>query len=747
MRRFATLFASTVALALLLITSGCGGGSDGSDGAPGPQGPPGPQLPATALESCEVCHGEGRVADLEVAHGLVDSPFAVTPDITSLTTTFNSVTVNDPGTTVLNLSFADQNGDPVTGLTTTNVFNREIRFTIARLYPSAAGDASYWMSYVYSSGGSPTYDRSGTLVETGTAGTYDFTFSVDISAGATAPNAVTVPTAVTYDANATHRIGMQTGGGSSILPASNATHTFVPAIGGGDGTGVTVTRDMVETATCNECHGDLVIHGRRRDTNYCVTCHNPGLPDADFKEFIHKIHRGRYLPSVVAGGTYEVGGHDYTHVGFPMFPLSDGAGIQNCSKCHDGSNTNTPDGDNWKSVPTAEACGSCHDDVNFTTGANHTAGARTNAECATCHGSSSTYAPAVVHNRAANSGPGLIADATATLQYVISSATYSTLTGQLTVEFSVVDPTDSNAPYDLNPTTGDDPFTSSGSSLNLSVAWDASKDFTNRGTTSTPASVLSVNVLSEVGAGNITADGTGTYTAVITMPNHSWASGSGMVYLQGHPVGDLDGDGTFSDRLPVPSVSATFAMNDASPTARRAIVDIDLCNECHGTLSLHGSNRTDNIEVCASCHNPSNTDISRRPSDATATADGKAEESIDFKRMIHAIHGAARRENPIVVYGFGGSEHVYDEEEIAYPGVLNNCQTCHLADTYTVPLASYVQGSTISTGSDLADQGDDPNISPTAAVCSSCHDTGTAQGHMEQNGASWEVMEANITTF
>ena len=42
--------------------------------------------------------------------------------------------------------------------------------------------------------------------------------------------------------------------------------------------------------------------------------------------------------------------------------------IRNCDKCHDSLNAATPQASNWKNKPQAEACGACHDGINFRTG-------------------------------------------------------------------------------------------------------------------------------------------------------------------------------------------------------------------------------------------------------------------------------------------------------------------------------------------------------------------------------------------
>jgi OmcA/MtrC family decaheme c-type cytochrome len=142
------------------------------------------------------------------------------------------------------------------------------------------------------------------------------------------------------------------------------------------------------------------------------------------------------------------------------------------------------------------------------------------------------------------------------------------------------------------------------------------------------------------------------------------------------------------------------------------------------------------------CHNPRNTDISRR---SGVGIDGKLEESIDLKRLIHAIHAADRdqhgfRENGIVIYGYGGSTN--DFSHVRFPGILNDCTTCHNSGTYELsgkwemPLQNGILASTISSGMDVADQTDDLYTTPTAAVCSACHDGALAQAHMENLGGA-----------
>ncbi len=214
--------------------------------------------------------------------------------------------------------------------------------------------------------------------------------------------------------------------------------------------------------------------------------------------------------------------------------------------------------------------------------------------------------------------------------------------------------------------------------------------------------------------------------------------------IEGHPAGDFDGDGTFSDRVPVTSVFQYFPIGGAAVTNRRGIVNINSCNQCHDILSLHGNNRTNEPQVCVICHNANATDIEVRPADPATAADGKVEEAIDFKYMIHAIHAGDAdehgfREDGIVLYGFRGSINDYSEVRMpAGTDNLRNCAGCHTGSTFAVPLASGVLPTTILTEADEEDPDDDTNITPMAAVCSSCHDSLESKTHMSEEGGLFD---------
>ncbi|MGD8570063.1 MAG: OmcA/MtrC family decaheme c-type cytochrome [Gammaproteobacteria bacterium] len=786
-------FAMAIAAIFILLAGGCTG-SDGSNGAPGTPG----------------------------ANGL---PYV--SDAQELAIQITSVTINSEP--VVNFKVTNENGIGVTGLTTSG-----LRFNIAKLM---ATSPSQWQNYILitqtadSGPGSgvtavqATRENNGTL-DDHNDGSYTYTFNTDItnvSCPAPCKDVYGNSLDVTYDPTLTHRVGMQTRGD---LPEANAVYTFRPSDGAT--TGIT-TRDIVKTANCNECHDKLSAHDARIEVKYCVLCHNPGSQDpdsidpaknttpdlqpavirssgaVDFKIMIHKIHRGEMLPSVELGpdlqdgtaddgtGDYAIWGygsskHDFADIVFPQ-------DIRNCTKCHDGADHDTPDGDNWKTQPSMEACGSCHDNIKFGVAGPDSGGTDPNghpggvvldnSECITCH--------------AANRIAGSIEDAHTVytkkgaekFQYEIleicgtavdADPVCAPSTVGPVVKFRVSDPTGGThafgTAYDVRSAGTDAEFSNSSASLNVLMAWNT-LDYTNAGGNGTPpARANSVNALT-----NATSNGDGTFNIVLPdIPGAALASGSGVVAIEGHPAAPGK-SGTFTDAVEatVKAQVAYFAITDSNPEPRREIINITTkCDRCHDVLSVHGNNRSDEAQHCVMCHNPSNTDYNRRPKDAngllTGGIDGKDEESIDFKRMIHAIHAASSsnydgtiahgfREQGIVVYGYGGGIH--DFSDVRFPGVLSKCDTCHLPDTYKLmdrsdvggtnwefPAQNGVQGSTISSiplatdapsvTTALADRTDDLKISPTAAVCSSCHDGLLAEMHMTLNGALFGATQADI---
>ena len=163
------------------------------------------------------------------------------------------------------------------------------------------------------------------------------------------------------------------------------TFNFVP-----NGSAVTVTRDVIRTASCNTCHDQLAFHGGHAvGMEQCVLCHQPQNADPttgntlDLKVMAHKIHMGSQLPSVVGttttpGVPYQIAGYMGSISNFST--VVDPADPQRCEVCHSQTATGRRAPKPAKAFltePSRAACGACHDDVNFATGANHPGGFQT----------------------------------------------------------------------------------------------------------------------------------------------------------------------------------------------------------------------------------------------------------------------------------------------------------------------------------------------------------------------------------
>ncbi len=675
---------------------------------------------------------------------------AALADATALTITITSVSVG--GAPVVDFTVTNQSGEGMAGLAPA-----DLRFNIAKLVPGTNGGATMWQDYINrASGGAVqgTQERVatgavyGTLVNRGD-GKYTYMFATDITDAAKNPCPASCTDAdgkaldISYQPNIVHRVTIQQG--NSAYPRATGVYDFVPS-----GSSLAVTREVIATAKCNQCHEQLTAHGTRVDTKLCLTCHNrgswvatAGKPNVtvEFRNMIHKIHYGSSLPSVLAGTPYKIGNADFSGATFPQ-------DVRNCTVCHDGTPgaaNATPQGDHWKTSPSMQACGACHDDVYFGVQPDpakpyqitaHPGGPQPDdSTCALCH-ATGRFPGSSMDIAVAHDFPARFKAAAAKFKLNILSASSTTPGSKPVITFSVTDPTNADAPYNIKTHPA---FTAGGNStLTVKIGW-TTKDFGNDGSGQTYGQPISINALSTAA---VPGSAAGTYTVTSPVAVPAGQTGTLRVLMDGHPAGDVTAKGQFNDRLAVKSVFKDYAITGTA-TPRRVVVDIAKCDACHDVLSLHGNNRTDEPQVCAVCHNPNATDASRRPSSSgvlTGGVDGKLEESIDFKTMIHAIHAGQAgkggfRTKGIVVYGFGGS--VNDFSGVVFPGKLNNCATCHVGTSYQLtgvwdaPTANGVKANTISTGASALDASDNLRITPISAVCSSCHDSATAKTHMQ----------------
>lgn len=673
------------------------GACEGDRGEAGVQGNPGPPGPAGAP-------GPGGSA----TNGPV--PEKLNIDIT------NATVAN--GHPVVEFTLEDQDGYAFSNLS-------QASFTVAKLMPGADGDTASWQSYINrietpTAGSWPGTEpqvqattessSTGTLENNGD-GTYRYTFAADLTS-------IVEPFAVTYDPESTHRVGMQIGGEyrGSPLPPSNAVHSFQPSTGSTSDQGIADLR-VVSQENCATCHGDhLAVHGGGRiSVDYCVTCHNPGTTDAqsgeslDFAVMIHRIHAGVALPSVQAGGDYIIWGyrntpHDYSDIHLPQDP-------RNCLTCHDPENPATPEAALITSHPTIEACGSCHDDIDFEAGVGHQA--TNNTECAICHREGSV-AGDVLQSHAI---PAQVA--AQNFQFNILGTENTGPNETPIVKFSITDPRNDDTPYDIKT----DPHFSTGAGLTFRLGWDT-REYVHG-----PAAGLSITGVLTAATPN--DDGTFSMTAAAPMP--ATASGSGTIAMEGRAV-HTDGF-----QIPITGAVEFFPITDTEAQPRRQIVLTEKCTDCHGKnngLAFHGGQRTDEVQLCAVCHNNNTTDIARRAGDTmvdgVSTIDGRSEQSVELKYMIHGIHGADIRDKPYVAYGFGNTPHDYSH--IHYPRPSSDCLACHTEDSWQLPLPEGVRGTTVTTAGTPNDPAVHLKVSATMAACGSCHTSDLADAHMRLNG-------------
>jgi OmcA/MtrC family decaheme c-type cytochrome len=593
-----------------------------------------------------------------------------------------SASIADDGTIKAQIKVTDPKGLPLDreGVTTPGAIST--RFVIGVIPSGQRQYISYITRRVTSTisnltATQATYDSGGTFTKD-EEGVYTYTFATKAPAN--------------FERGSTHSIGVWSARDLSefdmdaVANYSSDVFNFVP-----NGSPVTVTRDVVRTQSCNKCHDPLSAHDERQTLELCNICHNPQGSDPDTGNTIdmvvmtHKIHMGHELPSVQAGGHYQIIGRnnavaDFSTVGFPADP-------RRCTFCHE-QNTGAAQATAYLK-PNRAACGSCHDDVNFATGEKHVNLPQlSDNQCASCH-----VPQGELEFDASIMGAHTIPEFSQELPGVV---------------FEITDVRDGES--GKNPTVtftvknkAGDPVTNiSGMRLSIVMA----------GPTSDYSSYVSETVNNAPGSG-------GTYTYTFNRAIPADAKGTFAMGIEGYANATL-----------LPGTTREMAVRDAgvnkvkyfsvdgSPVApRRQVVSLDKCNSCHAFLSLHGGNRN-TVEQCVLCHNPNTTDSGTRP------ADQQPARTIQLAYMVHRIHTGEESTREIVIYGRGGSRN--DFGEVRYPGDRRNCNACHVNGSEQLPLSESLL------------QVQDPRgllnpMGPATAACTGCHTSTPAASHALSN--------------
>jgi OmcA/MtrC family decaheme c-type cytochrome len=800
--KFSLVRCGMAALVAALV-AGCGGGGSSDAGAPPAVTPP---PTATVLDAVKAA----------AAVAANDTSINSSASFTVLQNAgVPAVTVNSP----LKVNFAVfSDGAVKSDLKITNV-----SFVIAKLLPGTSGNPDQWVNYIYRKetaaagvgpNGKPALASAMQATTDGKQtdaallaaqlvynadGYYTYTFKTDIKDPAQTNGVV-------FEPNRTHRIAIQL----SYTNAAGETVRVNPYFDftiDANGKSVAVTdpsktRKMTDVSSCNSCHDKLALHGGGRvDTQLCVMCHNPGTTDANsgnvltLSTMVHKIHSGRLLKQALDAGKggedYTIWGygnskHDYAEVGFPQ-------DLRNCAKCHTGANASTPQGDNWKTKVSKEACLTCHaSKAGSDWNTNHTIYASPivgkgaaatdipNEICAACHKPGSNISPERVHfNQVQVNG--------AKYKMNIESTSYDAATRMVTVKYFLSDPTNGDKAYNL--VTSECTGTSTISCANTTKFGNlrfylAYQNMVGQSTAVTEFSAYnnggnSANAYAYKGVN----DGNNHYTVQIPVPADTAtavAAGTARVVSIGQVKEPELVIKSAAD--PRPEVSPRNLVNVAVQNTfkelaltgtlnpRRTIVASEKCNACHGMLgTTSGSNTLANafhggarniVEACVVCHD------ANRMSSSTIMTNGLAlNEAYQFKRMIHGIHGGAARtyaftHGNTVVGAFGlngnsltggaplsaqvnattGAPLVTNfSTEVAWPGPTAvgtgiDCNACHVNNSYKRDLSPL--GAVVAKPTGVTDPMGWLVISPKAATCTACHDSAKAIGHVTSFGSA-----------
>jgi OmcA/MtrC family decaheme c-type cytochrome len=452
----------------------------------------------------------------------------------------------------------------------------------------------------------------------------------------------------------------------------NATYDFIPSTGA---TGATLTREDVDIATCNVCHEKLAFHGggARVEVKYCVTCHTeqraygrakatstagkfPALtetatvnaatgitsysytPDTyvadgevsgNFVTLIHKIHNGTALVK----DNYHYAGIAFNNKGFSKL----GGGQRMCTTCHAG--TDATNADNYKNLPSRQACGACHDGINWETGGGSTLGDKAAAtavgaivatsghigraqaddsRCILCHTPDLNKIDHRMENITKNN-PEITAGL-ATFTYDIKSVTVNAANDTI-IEFgikqrlapSTTDTLVSWLPAAASVTNALAGFTGSPSFL-LAYALPqdgvaAPVDYNNLGRPSAqPRSVSIAQLLSTNNAANgtLAASATAGYYVATIKGTGAWSFPVGAklraVALQGYFT-QVSGPAA-PPNAAVARHAISVVKNVTGDVVRRTVVDDEKCANCHEWFEGHGGNRVKETQVCVVCHVP-----------------------------------------------------------------------------------------------------------------------------------------------
>jgi hypothetical protein len=539
---------------------------------------------------------------------------------------------------------------------------------------------------------------------------------------------------------------------TATFKAVNKKFAFVPS-----GKGTPERRELVASATCNNCHRGFTpegttsgsFHGAGRvEAPICNVCHNgrkssTGADNeaADAMVFVHRLHASE-----------EIADANLFHGIKFAFPPD----IRNCNACH----ANSLQKDQWKTRPSRMACTSCHDYVGLKTTTlakckkprelgpdgkpvpcQHSMGVQADTACALCHtadniaNSHQPVAPPDPNNALVKTGG--------------SNNTHAAAASDVQAE--------------------------EGRCRRGAPGLRRHQREGNHGRLHRRAERL-LRVCSSTGwdrdAGGLERHGLGVPQERVDGRDHRHQDRHGHERQAGHDRlhrkraahmrRRREPRGGASRRVQSPVRHADVRRGDGllhgQAVPSRDPADGDDADRRRG-LQLFAGQRNDG-PTCSFCHNPNRTS-------SAWSANGK-----DF---IHAIHGARKRTVPFM---WRAKSPTVSYAEVEFPGPISNCSACHVAGAYdfsgtavkaTVPnmppstegqgkynadpqtnatyywlspyvvadnVSDYGTGFSFTAATGLAKDATDTTVvtSPIMAACVACHDSPPARSHMQAAG-------------
>jgi OmcA/MtrC family decaheme c-type cytochrome len=659
-----------------------------------------------------------------------------------LTITVVSAKIATDGTVTVDYKLADPNGAPLdlAGVVTPGPIS--VSFLIANIPAGQTQFSSYITRTVAATTGSATGTQaagdSGGTTATVATGEYIYTFKTKL------------PTS--DDPTTTHRVGLY---GSRNLTVwdlgTDYADTWFDWVPNGSAPN---PRDIVRNQDCNACHGSaptvtgangLAAHGgSRRSVQVCIICHQPQTVDPntgnslDMKVFIHSIHMGSSLPTVIAGKPYQIIGYqnsvnDFSGVVYP-------SDVRRCQTCHN-PNNGAAQTNNWLTNPNRAACGGCHTDVNFATGLNHVNLPQVDdSQCSGCH-----IPQGELEFDASIKGAHVIPDQSsqiAGINITLVKVTNGAAGKAPTVTFTVRDNKGNGIPMGT--------FTANSGTLSLTMTGPTSGlKMTNFGADSTTPGYVTE---SAINGSTCSPDGTCSYTFAHTVPAGS--TGTFMIGVEARMTATLN-PGTVLQQTT--SYGATnqviyFSVDGSPVTPRRTVVAMANCNKCHTYLEVHGDLRN-NVTYCVICHNPENTDFTTRPSSTDPVQKAAPNQAINFALMVHKIHTGANLasfNSTYIVVGHGGSTSNFDN--VLYPamgptGATRDTAQCYMCHTNNSEAVFPIGLNPVTDPQGLL------NPAPaTTSACTACHLKTSSMAHAASQtdprfGESCDVCHAAGTAF